>query len=77
MKKKAKKPTEKKLAGPTLADKLPKNHGEWLELLIKNTIRAIGPVPHKSEKYLIDQKDRLIKQLEEWKRDFGLGGTSK
>lgn len=71
MKKKAKKPTKKRYSGPTLLDRLPNNHGEWLELVIKNTIRAIGPTPRESEKYLINQKDRLTKELAEWRKNEG------
>jgi len=52
-------------------DKLPNNHGEWLELVIKNTIRSIGSDPRPSEKYLIDQKDRLTKELAEWRKNEG------
>lgn len=49
---------------PTLFDRLPKNHGERLALIIKYTERAITNPEYQSD--LINQRDRLKKELEEW-----------
>lgn len=50
--------------GPTLMDKLPKNHGEWLMLCMKFTKRAIDQSRDTS---MTGQYDRLSTQLKEWK----------
>lgn len=71
MKKKPKKIAKKKFKGPTLLDRLPKNHGEWLELCIKFTKRVIHDPPLESENYLRNQLDRLNKELEEWRKNEG------
>ena len=49
---------------PTLMDKLPKNHGEWLELVIRLTERAIKDG---RPDYMVAQKERLMAELEAWK----------
>lgn len=49
---------------PTLTDKLPKDRGEWLELVIRLTERAIKDG---RPDYLIVQKERLMAELEVWK----------
>lgn len=53
---------EKKNLAPkrgSFMDRLPKNHGEWLELVIKLTDRG--------GKDLAEQGVRLRKELEDWK----------
>lgn len=64
--KKAKKAKKNVWKGSRLEKMLPKNHGQWLNLVIKMTERAIdsggGP-------YLVDQLWRLQVQLEEWKKE--------
>lgn len=65
MRKKVKK---NKYKGQTLLDRLPENHGEWLLLCIKYTDRAITHPEAESQKFLIDQKERIESQLEEWKK---------
>lgn len=66
MRKKTKKIKKVKHKGPTMLDRLPKNRGQWLELVIKFTERAIdqggGP-------YLVDQLWRLQVELEQWKKE--------
>lgn len=54
--------------GPTLEDRLPNNHGEWLLLAIKNTVKNTANPPREQDKFLIEQKARLENQLEEWKK---------
>jgi len=49
---------------PTLMDRLPKNHGEWLELVIRLTERAIKDG---RPDYMVAQKQRLMAELEAWK----------
>ncbi len=71
MKKKPKKTVKKKFKGPTLLDRLPNNHGEWLELVIANTKRHIHNPPMESENYLRNQLDRLTKELKEWRKNEG------
>lgn len=51
--------------GPTLMDKLPKNHGEWLMLCIRLTQKARNG--EGAGGFLNDQVQRLTVQLEEWK----------
>ncbi len=53
----------------TLIDRLPSNHGEWLELCVKFTDKAIHDPPYKEDQWLIDQSERLEKQLEEWRKN--------
>ena len=65
MRKKAKK---NKYKGPTLMDRLPENHGEWLMLCIKFTKRAITHPELESQKFLIDQANRIEAELTEWKK---------
>lgn len=50
----------------TLFDRLPKNHGERLELIIKYTERAITNPEYQSD--LINQVIRLKAELEEWRK---------
>lgn len=57
-KKVAKKAEPKK---PTLMDRLPKNDGERLELMIRMTERH-------TDKGMVEQAARLRAQLEEWKK---------
>lgn len=64
----SKKPKKSAYNGPTLADRLPSNHGEWLLLAIKNTVKNTANPPREQDGFLIDQKARLEKQLEEWKK---------
>lgn len=59
-----KKPVKKRKIAPkpkitTLMDRLPKNHGEWLSVVIQLTRRA--------GKGMEGQLARLEKELEEWK----------
>jgi hypothetical protein len=70
---KTKKVRKIKHKGLTMLDKLPKTHGEYLELLIKMTERAMSKPPLESEKYLLDQADRLRVQLEQWKKETSNG----
>jgi hypothetical protein len=69
--KKSTKKAKKQLEGPTLIDRLPKNHGEWLELCVKFTDRAISNPPRESEKWLVDQSFRLEKQIDAWRKNEG------
>lgn len=70
MKKKAKKSVLKRHIGPTLFDTLPKNHGEWLELCIKFTMRVVkNPPDSELDKTMLAQADRLRKQLELWRKN--------
>lgn len=65
MKKKAKsKPRE--ASKPTLLDRLPKNQGERLELMIRLTERAITNPEY--EKGLVEQAKRLKEELAQWKK---------
>jgi hypothetical protein len=60
-----KKTTRKpKFKGLTMLDKLPKNRGEWLELVIRMTERVITP----SDRSMQGQADRLKAELAEWKK---------
>lgn len=63
--KKTRKIREKTKNAPTFKDNLPKNHGEWLELCIKFTERAIDS----GSDFLIDQLWRLQVELEEWREE--------
>jgi len=45
-------------------DKLPKDRGEWLELVIRLTERAIKDG---RPDYMVAQKERLVAELEAWK----------
>ena len=69
MPKKAKKTKVKKpLTTKVVSDfkkRLPKNHGEWLELCIKLTERAIDG----GNNFLIDQLWRLQAELEQWRKE--------
>jgi hypothetical protein len=68
MKKKAKKTTKKKYSGPTLLDTLPKNQGEWLELVIKFTLRGINNPPvFAIDKTMLAQAERLQSELYIWR----------
>lgn len=71
MKKKTQKPAKKKYSGPTLLDRLPKNQGEWLELVIANTKRHTANPPLESQNFLRDQLVRLEKELAEWRKNEG------
>lgn len=67
MKKRAKKkPVVKKFKGPTLLDRLPKNQGERLELMIAITVKHTSV--RESDQFLRDQADRLRQELSEWKK---------
>ena len=67
MKKKMKKPTEK-ISTPSM--KLPKNHGEWLELCIKFTHRVMNDPPvNEMDKMMSAQSERLHNQLNEWRKN--------
>lgn len=74
MRKKAKKVRKIKHKGPTLMDRLPKNHGQWLGLCIKFTERAIDKG---GNSYLVDQLWRLQIQLDEWKKENPNESTSQ
>jgi hypothetical protein len=69
MKKKHKKSEQNKNAGPTLLDRLPKDHGEWLQRVIKLTNRTISGFRLPPEHSLVIQIDRLTKELEEWRKN--------
>jgi hypothetical protein len=61
-----KKKAAPKFKGPTMLDKLPKNRGEWLALVIKFTERAIDPgFPDKG---MVAQAERLKAELAEWNK---------
>lgn len=65
MKKKAKsKPKE--ASKPTLLDRLPKNQGERLELMIRLTKRAITNPEY--DKAMVAQAKRLEEELAQWKK---------
>lgn len=66
MKKKSKKPVQKKKTGPTLMDKLPRNQGERLFLMIKLTKRAYTNPELESQKYLARQIAELTQELSTW-----------
>jgi hypothetical protein len=70
MKKTSKRP-KKQRKGQTLIDRLPKDHGEWLELCVKFTDKFISNPPRESEKWLIDQSFRLEKQIDVWRKNEG------
>lgn len=65
---KSKKPIKSKAKSQksTFADRLPKNHGEWLELVIKLTDRVI--VDGRPD-YMVAQKNRLEAELKKWKSE--------
>jgi hypothetical protein len=67
MPKKAQKAKKIKPKGPTLMDRLPNNHGEWLLLCIKFTKRAITHPELESQAFLVKQAERIEKELEDWK----------
>lgn len=52
----------------SIIDRLPKNHGEWLELVIKFTKRAIKRYPTSEDDYLKKQLKNLEKELNEYRR---------
>ena len=54
-----------KVKTSTLMDRLPKNQGERLELMIKFTERAINPAH--PDKGMVAQKERLQAELKAWK----------
>ena len=56
----------KKCKQKTLLDKLPKNHGKRLELMIRLTERAIYSPVH--GEFLVKQAERLKKELKAWKK---------
>lgn len=53
---------------PTLIDKLPRNLGEWLKVVIDLTERAIFDRDLSTDKLLVYQLEKLNKQLEDWKK---------
>lgn len=64
----AKKKWAKTYVGPTMVDKIAKDQGEWLERVIKNTQKVLNgrhDDPHM--KWLVDQEERLQKQLADWR----------
>lgn len=67
MRKKTKKVSKIKPKAPTLMDRLPLNQGEWLMLVIKNTISVLGDHYEPSYDYLENQLDRLEKELKAFK----------
>ena len=67
--KKPKKKAKKTYKGPTLFDRLPSNRGEWLELCIKFTKRAVHNPPYKEDQWLFDQEAKLNKELAEWRKN--------
>lgn len=67
MKKSARKKTKKTSKKPTLLDRLPKNKGEFLQLMIKMTERAI--VNPESQGYLVNQSNRLKSELDKWNKE--------
>jgi len=60
--------TKKRKKTNTLYDRLPSNHGEWLELAISFTERAISRSVV-SESYLLEQASRLKSELEQWRKE--------
>lgn len=52
---------------PTVMDTLPRNHGEYLELLIKMTERVIRPGI--SDMTMTNQAIRLKAELAKWKSE--------
>ena len=66
MRKKVKKTKKIKSKGPTLMDKLPKNHGEWLFLCINFTKRSLTNPELESQRFLIHQINRLASELFKW-----------
>lgn len=66
MKKKIEKEEKKEpkvLFGP------PVTRGEWLELCIKLTKSAISDPPEDFDQSMIEQADRLTKELKEWRKN--------
>jgi hypothetical protein len=51
---------------PTIMDRLPKNRGEWLELVIKMTEKHI--IDGRPD-YLVSQAERLKAELKVWKEE--------
>lgn len=60
--------TKKRKEIKTLIDKLPKNQGEWLELAIFFTERAIKRPDH-SDAFLVAQAVRLRSDLAKWREE--------
>lgn len=61
---------KKAVKNKTMLDNLPKNRGEYLELLIQLTERAISP--GLSDKGMVAQASRLNKELKDWKKASNL-----
>ena len=59
--------TKKRKETNGLLEKIPTNHGEWLELAIKTTERSIK-YPDGYDSYLVRQASRLRDQLDEWRK---------
>lgn len=59
--------TKKRKKIKPLDERLPNDHGEWLELAIHTTERSIR-YPNNSDAYLVEQANRLKSELELWKR---------
>jgi hypothetical protein len=67
--------TKKRKETKTLRDKWPDDQGEWLELAIRFTERAlrtngttgVGSLP--SSHYLVRQTSRLKTELEQWRKE--------
>jgi hypothetical protein len=59
--------TKKRKKIKTLIDKLPNDQGEWLELVIHFTERAIKH-PEGGDAFLVAQAARLKAELAEWRK---------
>lgn len=74
MKKVKKTKKAKKYTGPTLLDKLPKDDGEHIELMIKFTLRNVKTPPvTQFDHDMLAQAERLKKRLEEWRKNESAG----
>lgn len=61
---------KKKYAGPTLIDRLPKNEGEHMELMLKFTLRGVQQPPvTQFDRDMLAQADRIIAKLEKWRAE--------
>lgn len=57
----------------TLMDRIPKNEGERLELMIHMTEKRINP--EYPDKTMVNQAERLRAKLEEWKKQQSSGNA--
>lgn len=70
MKKVKKTKKAKKYTGPTLLDKLPKDEGEHIELMLFFTLRGVTQPPvTQLDRDMLAQADRLIAKLEKWRAE--------